>query len=150
MEIAPRGALASKPRGDLVQAGPLLVLAGRPLIAHSGNGAGRRDPEGFSAGAHQFDSDITDGRHPRAAFGIARDRYIAVVGDGRSLRDAGLTLAELAQLMAELGADTAVNLAGGGSASLMCGGHLQNRPRETRGVALLGGRPVTSALVFGR
>jgi Flp pilus assembly secretin CpaC len=52
--------------------------------------------------------------------------------------------------MADLGAETAINLAGGGSASLVCGGRLQNRPRETGGVPLLGGRPVASALVFGR
>lgn len=143
VSIAPRGALPSRPRGDLVQAGPLLVLAGRSLI-------GDRDPEGFSAGAHQFDADITRDREPRTAFGIARDRYIAAVCDGRSMRDAGMTLAELAQLMAQLGADSAINLAGGGSASLVCGARLQNRPREDNGVALLGGRPVASALVFGR
>jgi hypothetical protein len=143
VEIAPRGALASRPGGDLLQAGPLLVLAGKALI-------GARDPEGFGAGAHQFDSDITAGRHPRAAFGIARDRFIALVCDGRSMRDAGMTMGELAQLMVELGAETAINLAGGGSASLLCGGRLHNRPRESGGVALLGGRPIASALVFGR
>jgi len=143
VEIAPRGMLPSRPRGDLLQAGPLLVLRGKVL-------AGTRDNEGFSAGAHQFDSDLSAGRHPRAAFGIARDRFIAVVCDGRSMRDAGMTLAELGALMAELGADAAINLAGGGSASLVCGGHLQNRPRDEDGVALLGGCPVASALVFGR
>lgn len=141
--IAPRGTLASRPAGDLVQAGPLLVLAGRNLI-------GDRDPEGFSAGAHQLDCDITHGRHPRSAFAVARDRYIAVVCDGSSMRDAGLTLSELADLALELGAESAINLAGGGSASLVCSARLQNRPRESGGVALLGGRPVASALVFGR
>jgi hypothetical protein len=143
VEIAPRGMLPGRPRGDLVQAGPLLVLNGKPLM----NG---RDAEGFRAGAHQFDCDLSDGRHPRAAFGMSRDRLMAVVCDGRSLRDAGMTLAELAALMTSLGADAAINLAGGGSASLVCGGVLQNRPREAAGVALLGGRPVASALVFGR
>jgi hypothetical protein len=143
IEIGPRGALPSRPSGDLLQAGPLLVLAGRALI-------GDRDPEGFGAAAHQLDCDIATGRHPRAAFGISRDRLIAAVCDGRSMRDAGMTLGELAQLMVDLGADTAINLAGGGSASLVCGGHLQNRPRESSGVALLGGRPVASVLVLGR
>jgi hypothetical protein len=143
VEIAPRGTLPSKPRGDLLQAGPLLVLGGRPLIRD-------RDAEGFRAGSHQFDSDISKGRHPRAAFGMSRDRLIAVVCDGRSMSDAGISLGELSQLMATLGAETAINLAGGGSASLVCGGRLQNRPREANGVALLGGRPVASALVFGR
>ena len=31
----------------------------------------RVDPEGFRPAARQFDSDITDGRHPRAALGLA-------------------------------------------------------------------------------
>jgi hypothetical protein len=144
VEIAPRGALPSRPPGDLLQAGPLLVFGGRPLIAEG------RDPGGFSAGAHQLDVDITAGRHPRAALGISRERVISVVCDGSSMRDAGMTLAELAVLMAELGAERAINLGGGGSASMVCNGRLQNRPRNDSGVALLGGRPVASALVLGR
>jgi hypothetical protein len=144
VDIAPRGALPSRPAGDLLQAGPLLAAGGRPLIV-----AGR-DPEGFGAGAHQFDSDITRGRHPRAALGLSRDRIFTIVCDGSSLRDAGLTLAELAELMVDLGAESAINLGGGGSASLVCNGRLQNRPRDEHGVALLGGRPVASALVLGR
>jgi hypothetical protein len=144
VEIAPRGVLPSSARGDLLQAGPLLVANRRSVVA------GSRDPQGFSAGAAQFDCDITDGRHPRAALGIARDRFLAVVADGRSIRDAGLTLAELATLMADLGAETAINLAGGASASLVSGGTLHNRPRDDNGLPLLGGRPVASAIVFGR
>lgn len=143
VEIAPRGVLPSRARGDLLQAGPLLVANGRPLIAEG------RDPQGF-AGSSQLDCDITHGRHPRAAFGIARDRFLAVVADGRSIRDAGLSLAELARLLAGLGAETAMNLAGGASASLVSGGSLHNRPRDDNGIALLGGSPVTSAIVFER
>ena len=41
------------------------------------------DREGFSAGSGQFDSDITDGRHPRAALGIDDNLLIAMVSDGR-------------------------------------------------------------------
>jgi hypothetical protein len=96
-----------------------------------------------------FESGLTDGRHPRAAIGVARDRYIAMVCDGHSLRDAGLTLDELAALMSELGADSVTDLGGGASASLVSGGHLHNRPRDDNGVALLYGRPVASAVVFG-
>jgi hypothetical protein len=145
VEIVPRGVLPNRARGDLLQAGPLLVANARPLVD-----VGHRDPQGFAAGSPQFACDITDGRHPRAAFGIARDRWFAVVCDGRSIRDAGLTLAELARLMADLGADTAVNLCGGASASLVSGGALRNRPRDDNGISLLGGRPVASAIVFDR
>jgi Phosphodiester glycosidase len=99
-----------------------------------------------------FEAGIDDGRHPRAALGLARDRYLAVVCDGYSLRDAGLTLDELAELMTDLGADRFTNLGGGASASLVSAGHLHNRPRDQSGLALLYGRPVDSAVVlaFGR
>jgi Phosphodiester glycosidase len=145
VEIVPRGVLPNRARGDLLQAGPLLVANGVPLLD-----VGARDPQGFAAGVAQFDCDITQGRHPRAAFGIARDRFFVVACDGRSIRDAGLTLAELARLMADLGADSAINLCGGASASLVSGGVLRNRPRDDNGISLLGGRPVASALVFAR
>lgn len=156
VEIAPRGVLPSQARGDLLQAGPLLVANGRSVIgsadARGSTGAALngRDPQGFRAGASQFDDDITAGRFPRAAFGIARDRLFAVVCDGGSIRDAGMTLAELAQLMADLGADSALNLCGGASASLVSGSTLHNRPRDENGMSLLGGRPITSAIVFER
>jgi hypothetical protein len=42
-----------------------------------------------------------------------------VVCDGRAHDEAGLTLAELADALVELGADEAINLDGGGSASLL-------------------------------
>jgi hypothetical protein len=145
VEIAPRGVLPSRARGDLLQAGPLLVANGRAVIA-----ADPRDPQGFAAGAAQFDCDISAGRHPRAALGIARDRFLAVVCDGRSIRDAGMALGELAQLMVDLGAESAINLCGGASASLISGAALHNRPRDDNGISLLGGRPVASAIVFGR
>ena len=139
--IARRDDLASRPAGDLLQAGPLLVRAGSNLI-----GAG--DPEGFAAGAHQFDSDITRGRYPRAALAIAGDHLLALACDGRTKRDAGMTLAELASTLITLGASDAINLDGGGSASLVYSGRLRNRPREEHGADILGGRPVVTAIVF--
>ncbi len=140
--IAARAELPAAPRGDLLQAGPLLVRGGAPVYRRAG------DPEGFRAGAAQFDSDITDGRHPRAALGLAEHRLYAVACDGRSRHDAGLTLEELAALMAALDCHTALNLDGGGSTSLVSGGRLRNRPR--RGYERLepGGRPVSTALLF--
>jgi hypothetical protein len=140
--IARRDELPDAPRGDLLQAGPVLVAAGVPVYDRDD------DPEGFSAGAAQFDSDITLGRHPRAALGIGDGRLVAVVCDGRSRHDAGLELGELASLMAVLGADTALNLDGGGSASLVSGGRLRNRPRAGWDTPEPGGRPVSTALAF--
>jgi hypothetical protein len=140
--IAARDELPAAPRGDLLQAGPLLVRHGAPVYRR------RDDPEGFRAGAAQFDSDITDGRHPRAALGLADDRLYAVACDGRSRHDAGLTLEELAALMAALDCHTALNLDGGGSTSLVSGGRLRNRPRKGYERPEPGGRPVSTALLF--
>jgi hypothetical protein len=140
--IARRDALPDTPRGDLLQAGPLLVRDGAPVYRRE------RDPEGFRAGASQFDSDISDGRHPRAALGLADDRFYALACDGRSRHDAGLTLEELAALMAALGCHTALNLDGGGSTSLVSGGRLRNRPRGGYELPEPGGRPVSTALLF--
>jgi hypothetical protein len=140
--LAPRDDLPAMPTGDLLQAGPLLVV-GRRRVVHDDI-----DPEGFSANQDQFDSDITAGRYPRAALGINRDWIFAVVCDGRAAHDAGMTLCEFAELMAALGADRAINLDGGGSTSLVHDGVLRNVPREEHGIELVAGRPVANALVF--
>jgi hypothetical protein len=140
--IARRDELPAEPPGDLLQAGPLLVSGGRSAVSE------RTDGEGFSAGAHQFDSDITDGRYPRAALALTEERMLAVACDGRTRRDVGMTLGELADVLVELGARDALNLDGGGSASLVHQGRLRNRPREAHGFDLLGGRPVVTAIAF--
>jgi len=142
VRIAARDALPALPRGDLLQAGPLLVADGRAVFDRE------EDREGFSAGAHDFDSDITAARHPRAALALAGDRLLAVACDGRSRDDAGLTLEELAQALVALGADAALNLDGGGSASLVAGGRLRNVPRGAWERPEPGGRPLSSALLF--
>jgi hypothetical protein len=142
VRLAPRRELGKVPRGDLLHAGPMLVAGGRPAVR-----AGV-DSEGFSAGARQFDSDITAGRYPRAALGLSGRELIAVACDGRADDEAGLTMEELAAAMAELGCEAAMNLDGGGSASLVVGGVLVNTPREEHGIELLGGREVATALHF--
>lgn len=141
-EIVRRHELPAAPRGDLLQAGPLLVRDGERAIAPDA------DVEGFSIAAHQFDSDITDGRHPRAALASAGGSLLAVVCDGRAPGDAGLTLPELADVLLELGAEQALNLDGGGSATLVSGAALRNRPRELEGGLIPGGRPVVTAIAF--
>lgn len=142
VRIDRRDALPPEPDGALLQAGPLLVRDGE-IVCRDGE-----DPEGFSRAAGQFDSDITDGRHPRAAIGISDGTLIAVVADGRAPADAGLTLGELAAVMTSLGASAAMNLDGGGSASLVWDGQLCNRPREQHGIELDGGRAITTVIAF--
>jgi hypothetical protein len=142
LRLAPRAELDAEPSGDLVQAGPLLVSEGRVLI----NGG---DEEGFSAGAGQFDSDITVGRHPRCALGVSDGEVLALCCDGRrSGVDAGLDLAELARLLVSFGAREAINLDGGGSATLIHRGHLLNRPYSEYDQPAPESRPVVTALLF--
>ena len=142
VRLARRGDLPAEPAGDLVQAGPLLVEDGRSL-------AGDGDREGFSTGAAQFDSDITVGRYPRCALGVGDDELLAVCCDGRrSGVDAGLELGELARLLISFGAREAINLDGGGSATLVHRGHLLNRPYSNYDQPAPESRPVVTALLL--
>lgn len=142
VRLARRGELSDAPRGDLVTAGPMLVSGGRSV-------ADGEDREGFSAGAAQFDSDITAERHPRCALGLSETEILAVCCDGRRTGvDAGLDLAELARLLITFGAGEAINLDGGGSATLVHHGHLLNRPYSSVDQPAPESRPVVTALLF--
>ena len=142
VRLAARGKLPETPRGDLVTAGPMLVSGGSSVVDCE-------DREGFSAGAAQFDSDITAKRHPRCALGLNETELLAVCCDGRRTGvDAGLDLAELARLMIAFGADEAINLDGGGSATLVHRGHLLNRPYSSVDQPAPESRPVVTALLF--
>ncbi len=140
VRLAARAALPADPIGDLLQAGPMLVRDGRGVDG---------DAEGFSAGSAQFDSDITAERHPRCAFAIADDELLAVCCDGRRTGvDAGLDLGELARLLISFGARDAINLDGGGSATLVHRGHLLNRPYSDQDQPAPESRAVVTALTF--
>jgi Phosphodiester glycosidase len=142
VRLARRSELDPEPAGDLVQAGPMLVRDERSVVVAA-------DEEGFSSGAAQFDSDITVGRHPRCALGVSDDELLAVCCDGRrSGVDAGLELAELARLMVSFGARDAINLDGGGSATLVHRGHLLNRPYSRHDQPAPESRPIVTALLF--
>jgi hypothetical protein len=144
VRLAPRAELGAEPSGHLVQAGPLLVRDGLSVVDG-------QDREGFSTGAAQFDSDITDGRHPRCALAVGEDELLAVCCDGRrSGVDAGLELAELARLLVSFGAREAINLDGGGSATLVHRGHLLNRPYSSPDQPAPESRPIVTALLFER
>jgi len=145
VRLVKRRAAPAEPLGDLVQAGPLLVADGTIVFDAD------EDREGFSAGARQFDSDITDGRYPRAALGVSSESLIALACDGRrSNVDGGLSMIELAEVMVELGAESAINLDGGGSTTLVHRGHLLNRPYSSQDQPAPRSRRVVSALAFER
>ncbi|GAB3447576.1 hypothetical protein GCM10027570_20170 [Streptomonospora sediminis] len=77
-------------------------------------------------------------RHPRTAIGFSRDgrRMFLVVADGRARGTRGATLPEVAERLRRAGADDALELDGGGSATLLTrapgtdGLELRNRAGE--------------------
>jgi hypothetical protein len=125
--IDSRDRLPKQPRGDLLQAGPLLVRDAVSAIA------GVDDPEGFSETCEEFDQDLTASREPRLALALAGDGLLAVAADGRAPHDSGLTLWELADVLVELGATSAINLDGGSASAIVAGGRRLNTPRDDEG-----------------
>jgi hypothetical protein len=94
---------------------------------------------------------VESGRYPRTALGLSSEHLIAVACDGRrSNRDSGLTLHELAELLLDLDARSAINLDGGGSSTLVHRGRQRNRPYETQDVRVRSARRIATALVFDR
>ncbi len=72
-------------------------------------------------------------RHPRTAIGWNHDRFFLVEVDGRQDGlSAGMSFPELAGYMAKLGCEEAVNLDGGGSATMWVCGQVMNSPSEGR------------------
>ncbi|OFX31883.1 MAG: hypothetical protein A2Z07_06570 [Armatimonadetes bacterium RBG_16_67_12] len=110
-----------------LQGGPRLVRGGEVSIPY--------DWEGFRGGFYRL-------RTARSAIGItAVGKILFVTVDGRGRASTGMSLPELAALMARLGARDAMNLDGGGSATLVVGGRVVSAlPRG-------GERTVSSMLV---
>ncbi len=67
--------------------------------------------------------------NPRTAIGIIDElHYVFVVSDGRTKESAGLSLYELAEFVQILGVETAYNLDGGGSSTMVFAGKVVNNP----------------------
>lgn len=119
------------PVRDGIGGGPVLVEGGQKRITFEqevffGSGIG---------------DDPTGSLNPRTAVGYtARGEVLMIVAEGRSMRSAGLTLSELADLFLQLGAQEALNLDGGGSSQLRIG---------TRTIYGGDGRSIPSAVVLG-
>ena len=72
--------------------------------------------------------------NPRTAIGIiGPGHYVLVVSDGRTEESEGLTLYQLAEFLQSLGVQTAYNLDGGGSSTMVFLGQVVNRPVGGRG-----------------
>ncbi len=84
-------------------------------------------------------------RHPRSAMGWNKTHFFLVQVDGRQPDlSVGMTFPELAKYMSELGCEEAINLDGGGSATMWVLGQVVNSPSEGRQ------RPGANALVVMR
>ena len=101
-------------RGMILSEGTLVSASAYPWIEDAVSG----HPGLLENGADT--SAVWDERHPRTAAGISEDgeTLILVVVDGRSSSSAGMTVAELRDLMRDLGAWDATNLDGGGSSTM--------------------------------
>lgn len=142
LSVEARDQLPKTPKGDLLQAGPLLVKNGVSLIKEGASS------EGFSETAYQFSPDPSVGRHPRAAIGYDDDYIWTVACDGRKPGEAGLYLSELADVMIAVGASDALNLDGGSSTQLVHKGELLNDPWGQHQDHYPDGLPISTALVF--
>ena len=73
--------------------------------------------------------------NPRTAIGIlGENHYVFVVSDGRTDESEGLSLYELAEFLQRLGVQTAYNLDGGGSSTMVYRGTVVNRPTGGHGI----------------
>ncbi len=92
-------------------------------------------------------------RHPRTAVGWSDGGLRAwwVVVDGRQAPYSdGMTLPELATLLARIGAAEAINLDGGGSSTMVVGGRVRNRPSDREGERAVGNALVLEQCGNGR
>ncbi len=93
--------------------GPVLVMDGTVQTVYNGYGFSAQD------------------RSPRTAVGqIGPLTYVLVVVDGRTEDSRGVTHKQLAQLMGDIGCQTAFNLDGGGSSTLYFHGKVYNALSE--------------------
>lgn len=114
------------PKDQVLGGGPRLVRDGKVSV----------EPEGGS-----INGAFATARHPRTAIGFNGTRFYLLVVDGRQPGySVGMSLAELAQAMADLGCTDAINVDGGGSSTLWVRGALVNRPSDGRE------RPVANGL----
>ncbi|QQR90878.1 MAG: phosphodiester glycosidase family protein [Myxococcales bacterium] len=108
------------------------AVSGWPqLVRH-----GKIDEEALKA------CDYSRYRHPRTAVGVAKggDEVILIVVSGRQSHSRGINLYELARLFIGFGADSAINLDGGGSSTMYVAeqGGVVNSPSGGRWIARLG------------
>jgi exopolysaccharide biosynthesis protein len=127
---------------NVIGGGPILVKAGQIAV---------------DAAQENFPPAFSEAKHPRTAIGRTANGDLWLVAvDGRQETGDGMTLAQLAQKMKDLGCTEAMNLDGGGSTTMNVLGVTVNRPSDGQeraiadGVLVLGHRaksPVDNAKI---
>jgi Phosphodiester glycosidase len=127
--VETRTAVTLRPRPVFI---PDFVIGGGPRLVQSRK-AVPPDAEIYSPG-------FAEARHPRTAVGVRADgRILLVTVDGRQPElSVGMTIAELAALLLELGAVEAVNMDGGGSTTMVVRDRVVNSPSDLTGERAVG------------
>ena len=122
----------------LLANGAVQVFAFGPALVENGTVAVQK---GEGARQHTV-------KNPRTAIGIIEPlHYVFLTADGRTQESPGLTVYELAEVMAGLGCETAYNLDGGGSTAMVFLGSCVNRP--TTDGKKIGERRVSDIVFIG-
>lgn len=120
--------------------GARTAISGGPLLVQNGKVERIKAP---SQDSYEFSSMAE--RHPRTALGWNDHYFFLVEVDGRQPKlSVGMSLTELSRTLAQLGCTDAMNLDGGGSATLWADGSTRNSPCDGRE------RPIANALVVVR
>lgn len=120
-------------------AGAHTAIGGGPVLVRDG----KRQP--IRGHSDSYESSSMFERHPRSALGWDRDHFYFVEVDGRQPGlSVGMTLDELATWLARFGCQNAMNLDGGGSATLWYAGQIRNSPCDGHE------RPIANGLVMLR
>ena len=120
--------------------GALTALSGGPVLLRQG-----KAQQVVASLADAYESSSMLERHPRSAVGWNADWFFLVEVDGRQrdLSD-GMTLQELMGFLQKLGCQEAMNLDGGGSATLWFQGQVRNNPCDGYE------RPIANSLIVVR
>lgn len=120
-----RSVLGVRDDGSLVM-GTVAPGSDWPAVRHGLGGLPRVLTDGaidVRTTAESVSEAFARARHPRSGVGIdPAGNLVLVAGDGRTPGARGLTLAELGAALQELGAESGVNVDGGGSTSLWVAG----------------------------
>jgi len=120
---------------EAVSGGPRLVRGGAISVEYE---------------RERFSEQFASRRHPRTGVGIRNGTVVMVTVDGRQPGySEGMTLYEFAQLFLELGCTDAMNLDGGGSATMVVRGQVMNSPSGGVQRAVVNGLGVFSAAPLG-